>query len=99
MNKTQAIKFVAQYKANPEAYETEKIMVNPRINFQYSGNQIYHIQAKKAFHKDNQEVMLYDIFAKGEIGQITAGELKIDQAGDRLIFSHNPVLILNKTTQ
>lgn len=96
-NQSRTIKLVNQYKENPEGYKTEKIMTNPRINFQYSDTQIYHIQAKKAFHKDEQEVILYDVFATGDIGNITAGELKIDQEGNHLVFTKNPVLILNKT--
>ena len=71
-------------------------MVNPRINFQYNQDQIYSIRAKKAFHKNNSEAVLQDVFATGEIGNISAGELKIEEDGNRLIFSNNPVLILNQ---
>ena len=74
-------------------------MTNPRIKFQHDNNQVYHIQAKKAFHKNDQEALLQDVFASGDIGNITAGELKIDEEGNHLVFSHNPVLILNKTTK
>ena len=96
-NKSDTIKLVSDYKNNPEAYKTEKIMTNPRIDFQHNDQNIYHIKAKKAFHKDEQEVILYDVFATGEIGNIAAGELKIDQEGNHLVFTKNPVLILNKT--
>ncbi len=91
------IKLVHDYEKNPEGYKTEKIMTNPRIKFQYNDTQIYNIRAKKAFHKDEQEVFLYDVFATGEIGKITAGELKIDEEGDYFVFTKNPVLILNKS--
>ena len=74
-------------------------MTNPRIKFQYNDSQVYQIQAKKAFHQDNEEALLYDVFATGEIGNITAGELKIDEEGNHLVFTKNPVLILNKTEQ
>ena len=73
--------------------------MNPRIKFQYSDNQIYNIRAKKAFHKDESEVILYDVFAKGDLGNITSGQLKIDEAGDHLVFTKNPVLILKQTTK
>ena len=74
-------------------------MTNPRIKFEHGDAQVYHIQAKKAFHKNNQEAILYDVFATGEIGNITAGELEIDEKGDHLIFTKNPILILNKTSK
>ena len=96
-NSTTNIKVVNDYKQNPNEYKTEKIMTNPRIKLQYGEGQIYDIQAKKAFHKDESEVMLYDVFAEGDIGRITAGELKIDEEGNHLVFTKNPVLILNKT--
>ncbi len=97
-NRSKTIKLVSQYKENPQDYSMEKIMTNPRIDFQYNETQVYHIEAKKAFHKDDREAVLYDVFATGEIGKITAGELKIDEEGDHLVFSKNPILILNKTT-
>ncbi len=96
-DQSRAIKLVNKFKDDPEKYKTEKIMTNPRINFQHNDSKIYHIQAKKAFHKDENEVILYDVFATGDIGNITAGELKIDEEGDHLVFTKNPVLILNKT--
>jgi hypothetical protein len=96
-NQNSTIKLVNQYKENPEKYKTEKIMINPRIKFQHTDNQIYDIQAKKAVHKNESEMVLYDVFATGNIGNITAGELEINDEGNHLIFTKNPVLILNKT--
>lgn len=97
LNRSNKIKLVSDYKEHPEKYKTEKIMTNPRIKFQHTDDQIYNIRAKKAFHKDEQEVILYDVFAVGKIGNITAGELKINDEGNHLVFTKNPVLILNKT--
>jgi len=91
----QSYKLVSDFKKNPDQYKTEKIMINPRIKFQYNDEQIYEIRAKRAIHKDEQEVALFDVYASGQIGTITAGELKIDQDGNHLVFSQNPVLILN----
>jgi hypothetical protein len=91
------IKVVTDYKDNPKKYRVEKIMTNPRLKLQYSEGQLYDIQAKKAFHKDENEVFLYDVFAEGKIGKITAGELEINDSGDHLVFTKNPVLILNQT--
>jgi len=91
------VKIITDYKKNKQNYQTEKIMTNPSINYQYNDEQIYHIKAKKAFHKNNSEAKFYDVFAKGELGEITAGELNIDEEGNRLIFTEQPVLILNKT--
>ncbi len=93
---SRTIKLVTEYEKGIKEYKTEKIMTNPRIKFQYSDNQIYNIRAKKALHKDESEALLYDVFAEGDIGKITAGELKIDENGDHLVFTENPILILNK---
>lgn len=98
-NQSRTIKLVSDFKKKSKSYESEKIMTNPRIKFEHGDAQIYHIQAKKAFHKNNQEAILYDVFATGEIGNITAGELEIDEEGDHLIFTKNPILILNKTNK
>lgn len=98
-NQGRTIKLVSDFKKKSKSYESEKIMTNPRIKFEHGDAQIYHIQAKKAFHKNNQEAILYDVFATGEIGNITAGELEIDEEGDHLIFTKNPILILNKTSK
>ncbi len=91
------IKLITQYKEDIKNYKTEKVMINPRIKFQYNDAQVYDIQAKKAFHKDEKEMTLFDVFATGETGNITAGELKIYEEGDHMVFTKNPVLILNKT--
>ena len=98
-NQSRNIKLVTDFKKKSKSYESEKIMTNPRIKFEHGDAQIYRIQAKKAFHKNNQEAILYDVFATGEIGNITAGELEIDEKGDHLIFTKNPILILNKTNK
>lgn len=90
------IKLVNDYKKNPDKYTTEKTMINPRIKFQYNENEVYDIKAKKAYHENNEEVKLYDVFATGKMGNITAGELKIDEQGNHLVFTKHPVLILNK---
>lgn len=98
LNKTtHSIKLVNQYDKNSDDFKIEKIMTNPRLNLQYDENQIYHIKAKKAHHEDNEEVLLYDVFATGDIGNITSGQLKVSQQGDHLVFTENPVLILNRT--
>lgn len=95
LNQNNKIKLVKKIKDKSGSYQTEKIMTNPRIKFQYDDNDIYHVQAKKASHKDNQEILLHDVFATGELGNITAGSLEISEEGDHLIFTKNPVLILN----
>ncbi len=89
-------KLVADYTKNKAQYKTEKIMINPRIRFLHNEKNLYDIYAKKAIHKDEQEVVLYDVVASGVIGRITSGELKVNQNGNHLVFTKNPVLILNK---
>ena len=98
-NQSRTIKIVNDYAKNMKEFKTEKIMTNPRIKFQYNETQIYDIRAKKAFHKDESEAVLYDVFAEGDIGKITAGELNINQDGDHLVFTKNPILILKKDGQ
>lgn len=95
LNYSNNIKIVSDYKNKMQDFTIQKTITNPRINFQYNEDQIYHISAKKASHQSNEEAVLYDVFADGELGKITAGELKIDESGDHLVFSKNPVLILN----
>ncbi len=93
--KNMQFKLVNDVKENPQNYQMEKTMINPRVKFQYNDDQIYEIIAKKATHMDEQEVKLFDVFAVGKIGKITAGQLVIEDAGDHLVFTNNPVLILN----
>lgn len=98
INKTnQDIRVISQIKKDGKNYKIEKIMTNPRINFQYNKNEVYRIKASKAHHEDEEKVVLYDVSASGNIGNITSGQLSITEQGDRLIFTKNPVLILNKT--
>ncbi len=92
-----AVKIVKQYNENPEQFKIEKVMTNPRMIFQHENGQMYNIKAKKAHHINEEEVTLYDVFATGEAGNITAGKLEVSEEGDHLIFSDHPVLILNRT--
>lgn len=92
-----AIKLVKKHTENIKEYQTEKIMTNPRIKLQHDDGNIYDISAKKAFHKNEEEVILYDVFAEGDLGKITSGELEISEEGDHLVFTKNPILILNQT--
>ena len=96
-NQSNTIKLVSDYKENPKEFQTEKIMTNPRIKFQYNDANIYNIRAKRAFHKNEDEVILHDVFAEGDIGNITSGELKVYEEGNHLVFTKNPILILKKT--
>lgn len=96
LNKKENIKLVNDIKENKEKYQTEKIMKNPSIKLQYNENQIYNIKAKEAFHKDESEIILYEVFAEGEIGNISSGQLQISESGDHLVFTKNPVLILKE---
>lgn len=89
-------KLIAEAKKNKIKFESEKIMINPRIKIKYNQNQTYDVEAKKASHINNKEVKLFDVFAYSEIGNIKSGQLEIYQNGDHLIFSDNPVLILNQ---
>lgn len=96
-NHSRAAKLVLKYKEQASEMKAEKIMTNPRIDFQYQDGQVYHIKAKRAFHRDNQSAHLFDVSATGALGTIDAGELQINEEGDHMIFSKNPVVVLNKT--
>lgn len=87
--KSSVLKIV--YNKDLSKMESKKVMINPNIKFEYKENEIYSIQAKKAFQKDEKEIILVDIIAENNVGKILAGELKIIN-NDRMIFSKNPVL-------
>ena len=75
-------------------YET--VVPSPDVVVKGDDGKTYTIKAKKAFHLNDEEVALQEVFANSEIGTISAGELQIKDEGNHLIFSKNPVLILNK---
>ncbi len=90
------LKIASNYKDKIKDFKVEKVITNPRINFQYNEEQNYYISAKKASHNGEEEAVLFDVFAEGDLGKIMAGELEIKERGDHLVFSKNPILILNK---
>ena len=92
-----AVKLVKQYNEDPNHYKIEKIMTNPRMDFQYEDGQVYHIKAKKAHHTSEEQVVLYDVFATGNLGNITSGNLEVKEQGNHLVFTGQPVLILKST--
>ncbi len=97
LEKSKTIKLINDYKTNKNNFIAEKVMTNPSIKIKYNDNEIYQITAEKAFHKDNKsEITLENVKAQGAIGSIEAGNLTINQEGDRLIFQDNPILILNQ---
>lgn len=88
---------IAKIKENRHNIDFQKVIVNPRINYQYNEDQIYRIEATRAEHTNKEDAILYDVFAEGELGKITAGQLDITENGEILTFTKNPVLILNNT--
>ena len=94
--KKQTIRIVSQINSNQKNLDVEKVMTNPRINIKHEDGKIYKIKAKKAFHLNEEEIALQEVFADSEIGMISAGELEIKDEGNHLIFSKNPILILNR---
>jgi hypothetical protein len=94
--KKQVVRIVSQLNTSEQTINAEKIMINPRITIKHDDGKTYSIKAKKAFHLNEEEVALQEVFANSEIGTISAGELQIKDEGDHLIFSKNPVLILNR---
>jgi hypothetical protein len=94
--KKKTIRIVNQLSDKQKNIIAEKIMINPRITIKHDDGKTYSIKAKKAFHLNEEEVAMQEVFANSEIGTISAGELQIKDEGNHLVFSKNPVLILNK---
>ncbi|MAZ80457.1 MAG: hypothetical protein CMP18_01565 [Rickettsiales bacterium] len=94
--KSSNIKIIKSLRNNKENFTTEKIMINPSMKIKYNNNVIYNINAKKAFHKNDDEIILENIIAKSKIGTITANKLEVKENGNRLIFSDEPILIIKK---
>lgn len=93
-NPQKRYKIVSDYKDGKRNVKSEKLMINPTINFKYDDSHIFRIKAKKASHTDRSNIVMYDVDAKGDIGSIKAGKLKINQKGNRLIFTRNPILVI-----
>lgn len=96
MNSNQAIQFVADHEFDSK--KLEKVMTNPRIKFEYKENEFYDIKAGSAVHKDEgqDDILMFDVYAKSVSGNIKAGELLISDKGNKLFFSKNPVLTIKQ---
>jgi hypothetical protein len=94
--KTKNIKIISDIKNKSQLLEVEKIMINPRIIIKNDDESSYLVKAKIARHLNSQNIQLEEVFAEGKIGRISAGDLKIEDEGNHLIFSKNPILILNQ---
>lgn len=92
--KRQGVKIINDFQANQNDFSAQKTMINPRIILQYNQSDLYNIKAKNATHHNENEVVLQDVFAEGNIGKISAGQLKIAEDGNLLTFTNNPVLFL-----
>jgi hypothetical protein len=79
---------------NPE-FKTEKIMINPSITIVHDDNKIYKVRGSKAININNEDILIDDVILESKILSINAGELKIQDSANHLIFSKNPILILN----
>ena len=99
VKKSSNIKIIKSFQDNQNKLASEKIMTNPSIKIKYNDNDIYHINAKRAYHGNEEEAILEKVTAKGKIGKITANKLEIKDNGNRLIFSDNPKLVLTKKSK
>ncbi len=88
------IRIVNQIKSGREKFLAEKIMINPNIKIKNDDGKIYKITAKNAKNYNNEQVIMTEVFAESNDLKISAGELKILENGNHLIFSKNPILIL-----
>ncbi len=94
--KKNTVRIVNQLNDKQKTLIAEKVMTNPRITIKHDDGKTYKIKAKKAFHLNEEEIALEEVFASSEIGNISSGELEIKDEGNHLIFTKNPILILNK---
>jgi len=94
--KNSKITIINNSKNNPKNIKAEKIMTNPRMSIMHDDGKIYKISATRAYHYTEDEVTMEEVQASSDIGNISAGELKISDGGNHLIFSKNPVLIFNQ---
>lgn len=90
-----AVKFIAKYK-DKKNITIEKVMTNPRIKFEYSKNDYYDVKAKKAVHKNEEDMLLFDVLADGFAANIKSEKLLITNNGNNLRFTGNPVLIIKQ---
>ncbi|MFM7701849.1 MAG: hypothetical protein ACKO6C_00100, partial [Alphaproteobacteria bacterium] len=67
---------------------------NPNIKIKNDDGKIFNITAKNAKNYNNEQVIMNEVFAESDDLKISAGELKILDNGNHLIFSKNPILIL-----
>ena len=91
-NVNKAIKIITSGKS----INLEKVMTNPQIKYEHSDGSVFDIHAKRAVQKGQNDVELQDVFASGDIGQISAGKLLITNNGNDLHFSDHPVLIIRE---
>jgi len=88
------IRIVNQIKSERDKFLAEKIMINPNIKIKNDDGKIYKITAKNAKNYNNEQVVMNEVLAESNDLKISAGELKILENGNHLIFSKNPILIL-----
>jgi hypothetical protein len=88
-----AIKFTRQKE---QIKKLKKVMSSPKIKLDYKDGQIFDIKAQKAIHIDDNDIKLFDVDLRGQIGTITAENLLVKNAGNDLHFSGNPVLIIKE---
>lgn len=93
-NPQKRYKIVSDYKEGKKNIKSEKVMINPTINFKYDDNQVFKIKAKKASHTDRSGITMFDVDAVGDIGTIKAGKVVMSDNGNRITFSVNPILVI-----
>jgi len=98
-SQTKEIKIVNKYQQNSQNFNSEKTIINPRMALQDADSNIYYIKASKAISNNLENFILENVQANSQIGNITAGMLNIEDKGNVLIFSQNPVLIINQKGQ
>ncbi|MDA7705484.1 hypothetical protein N8772_03305 [Rickettsiales bacterium] len=82
---------IIKYK-NIDKKSSNKLMSNPKIRFEYENGNFYDIKGKSAKYYENGNVIVNDVIANSDSGNIISEELNITNNGNIIIFTGKPEL-------
>ena len=94
-NENNEITVINKYNQQIQKFDSEKVMINPYILISGENGDYYKISAKQAASSNLEDFYLENVELTGKIGKISAGSLNISDNGNLLIFSKNPVIIID----
>ena len=98
-NENNEITVINKYNQQIQKFDSEKVMINPNILISDENGDYYKISAKQAASSNLEDFYLENVELTGKIGKISAGSLNISDNGNLLIFSKNPVIIIDGDIQ